>query len=313
MAVPTGSGDDVGAEVLMMRKSTREYDAFGPWVYEIRTEDEIPKLYREFPLDLASAAMTIKVPREIERRDANPDMDLYDVVLSVGPDHVTVLTRQGHRFDFRDVPYRDLQGITESVDLLDGRLVLAAEGGDVRVKYNASSNDVMTQLVGLLRERYIEPAPAPPPGTRSASVAGPPDVERELQVLFRRVSHEGPMRTAGVQRRHVVLPVRGSSIDRAVARAWPTALQSAIFILSATELQVLHRGRPYRTGFRPIHTLARTLLPLERVAGIETAPSERFAGVAHVRVRVGHVTHEFALDDPVADRVVAALRTAVRG
>jgi hypothetical protein len=297
----------------MMRRSTREYDAFGPWVYEIRTEDEIPKLFREFPLDLASAAMTIKVPRQIERRDANPDMDLYDVVLSLGPEQVTVLTRQGHRFDFRDVPYRDIQGITESVDLLDGRLVLAAEGGDVRIRYNASSNDVMTQLVGLLRERYTEPAATRAPGTRSASIAGPPDVERELQVLFRRVSHEGPMRTAGVQQRHVVLPVRGGYVDRAVARAWPTTLQSAVFVLTGTELQVLHRGRPFRTGFRPIHTLARTLVPLARVSGIEASPSERFAGVADVRVRVGHVTHEFSLADPVADRVVAALRTAVRG
>jgi hypothetical protein len=296
-----------------MRRSTREYDAFGPWVYEIHADDEIPKLFREFPLDLAAAAMTIKVPREIERRDANPEMDLYDVVLSLGPEQVTVLTRQGHRFDFRDIPYRDIQGIAESVDLLDGRLALIAEGGDVRVKYNASSNDVMTQLVGLIRERYVETPAAPPRGARSASVAGPPDVERELQVLFRRVSHEGPMRIAGVQKRHVVLPVGGTYLDRAVARAWPTTLQSAIVALSATELQLLHRGRPFRTGFRPIHTLARTLVPLERISGIETAPNQRFADVVDVVVRVGHVTHSCTLDEPVADRVLAALRSAVRG
>lgn len=296
-----------------MSQSSAEYDAFGPWIHEIRSKDEVPKLFREYPLDLASAAMTIKVPREIERRDANPSMDLYDVVLSVGPEQLTVLTRHDHRFDFRDVPYRDIQGITESVDLLDGRLVLSAEGGDVAVKYNASSNDVMTQLVELLRDRYLE-TPAPPQrASRSASLAGPPQVEQELQVLFRRVSHEGPLRTIGVQKRRVVMPVRASYLEQAVARAWPTALQSAIYALSPTELQVLHRGRPFRTGYRPIHTLARTLIPLERVTGLETAPSEQYSGVTAVRIRVSHLTHEFMADEAVADRVVSATRAAVRG
>ena len=71
--------------------STAEYDGFGPWIYEIRTREEIPRLFSDYPLDLETAVLTIKVPRVIDRRDANPAMDLYDILLSLGPDKLNDL------------------------------------------------------------------------------------------------------------------------------------------------------------------------------------------------------------------------------
>ena len=291
--------------------STAEYDAFGPWIDEIRSPEDVPKLFRDYPLDLSTAVLTIKVPREIERRDATPSMDLYDVVLSLGPEKLTVLTRRGHRYDFRDLPYSEVQGITTIVDLLDGRLVLSAEDGAINVKYNASSNEIIEHLVALLRERYLTPQPEQ--GGAARPTVRVPDVERELQVLHRRVCQEDRCHTIGVQRRHVVVPLDRSLVGRAVARAWPTTLQSAIFALGPDELQVLHRGRPFHTGFKPVHATARTLLPLARISGVETRPSPLHEGVTSLVVRVGRVSHEFAVDEDVADQIEDSIRAAVRG
>ena len=117
--------------------------------------EEIPRLFRDYPLDLENAVMTIKVPRVIDRRDANPAMDLYDILLSLGPEKVTVLTRSGREYSYRDLAYSQVQGITESTDILDGRLMLAAEDGDVEVAFNASSAEIIAHLVKLLRARYV--------------------------------------------------------------------------------------------------------------------------------------------------------------
>jgi hypothetical protein len=138
-------------------------------------------------------------------------------------------------------------------------------------------------------------------------------VERELQLLYRRVCSEDRCHLIGVQKRHVVAPLDRSLVSRAVARAWPTTLQTAIFALGADELQVLHRGRPFHVGFKPVHATARTLLPLERIAGVETRPSPLHEGVTSLVVRVGRVPHEFAVDEDVADQVVDGIRAAVRG
>jgi len=72
--------------------STAEFDAFGPWIDEVRTASAVPRLYRDYPLDLDAARLVLKVPRNIARRDALPTMDLYDHLLVVGPHDLTVLS-----------------------------------------------------------------------------------------------------------------------------------------------------------------------------------------------------------------------------
>ncbi|MCU1433145.1 MAG: hypothetical protein JWP95_2250, partial [Actinotalea sp.] len=55
--------------------STAEYDAFGPWILEVRAVDDLPALFSRHPLDLGSARLVLKVPRQIARRDAHAGMD----------------------------------------------------------------------------------------------------------------------------------------------------------------------------------------------------------------------------------------------
>lgn len=292
--------------------TTAEFDAFGPWIYEIRTREDVPRLFRDYPLDLENAALTIKVPRDIPRREANPSMDLYDIVLSLGPEKLTVLRRSGTRYDFRDLPYPEIQGITEYVNLLDGRLTLATDGGDVEIPFNASSSEVVTHLVQLLRERYLTTG-GEAHARRESRRSAVPDVERELQIMYRRVAHEPVDQLLATQHRRHLVARDASTVGRLVARAWPTWLLSSVFVLSPRELQVLHRGRPYQTGYKPVRALARTLVPLDRVTGVESRPSSMYDGVTKLVVRAGAVTHEFAVENPTGDELLHGLREAIRG
>lgn len=293
--------------------TTAEFDAFGPWIYEIKSREDVPRLFRDYPLDLENAALTIKVPRDIPRREANPSMDLYDIILSLGPENVTVLRRSGTRYDFRDVPYSEIQGITEFVDLLAGHLVLSTDGGDVDVPFNASSSEIVTHLVQLLRERYLSEGGESHATMDRAGKSPVPDVERELQLLYRRVAQGPGDRVIAVQPKRLLVARDASTVGRLVGRAWPTSLLSSVFVLSPRELQVLHRGRDYQTGYKPVRALARTLIPLERVTGVESRPSSMYDGVRKVHVRAGGVLHEFGVDDALADDLLHSLREAIRG
>lgn len=292
--------------------STAEYDAFGPWIYEIHSEEEIPRVFRGHPIDLGAALMTVKVPREIERREANPSMDLYDIVLSLGADLVTVLTRRGREVDTRTVAYHDIQGITELIDLLRGRLTLHVEGSPVVVPFNASSTDVIAHLVEVLRRQYVSGAPVGPAAPGQPRV--PHEVEDDLQNLYRRLFRQGGLgRTLAVQRRHLVTPIGSAGVGKAIARrVWPTTLQSTVIAAGDREIVVLHRAQPFVTGRRAVQSIAHTLLPLERVTGVEVRPSQTHEGVASLLIRVGAVTHEVALDAATAEQVAGDLRNVVR-
>ena len=63
-----------------------EYNAFGPWVYEIDDAHPLPPLFASCFTDNDEAILKIKVPREIERRNAAPGMELYDFVIALYED-----------------------------------------------------------------------------------------------------------------------------------------------------------------------------------------------------------------------------------
>ena len=55
----------------------REYDAFGPWIGEVRGEADMPRRFRPHWARLAGARFLLKLPAPIDRPAAQPGQDLY--------------------------------------------------------------------------------------------------------------------------------------------------------------------------------------------------------------------------------------------
>ena len=270
--------------------STTEYDAFGPWIYEVTTPEEVPPLFRDHPLDLASCRYVIKVPRDIARRDATPNMDLYDHLLAAGPDTLTVLSRQPTSVGTLTVPYGAISAVEHSVDLLDGRLTVhtTTEQPAVRVRYNGSSRELVDALVTVIRKAYLgdEPAPAhvrpSPARTLRLGDLGESDVAlvSEQHALRR---EEPTVTLLAAHPRTAVLPRGGGGpgglATRAVHTAWPMTLQGALVCSDGREVQIIHRRHWWIRGRRPVHSIARTVFPISRVQSVSVRDDERYAGV----------------------------------
>ena len=278
--------------------STAEYDAFGPWIYEVTAPEEVPPLFREYPLDLASCRYVVKVPREIARRDATPNMDLYDHLLAAGPEALTVLSRQPTKVGVLTVPYDAISAIEHSVDLLDGRLTVHTTTAqpEVRIGYNGSSRELVDALVAVIREAYLADEPTPvrlpqsPARTLRLGDLGEADVAlvSEQHALRR----EDPTFTLlAAHPRLVVLPRGAGGVGGAVARAahtaFPMTLQGALICSDGRELQIVHRRHWWSRGRRPVHSVARTIFPISRVDSVTVRDDERYAGVRLVSLRLG--------------------------
>ncbi|MHB1490609.1 MAG: hypothetical protein ACYCTH_08940, partial [Cellulomonas sp.] len=144
---------------------TAEFDAFGPWVDEVTDVGGIPRLFRSHPIDLTSALLAIKIPRNISRRDADPSMDLYDHLIVVDETGVTILSRvvdprvragavPAPPFTTRVLTWSEVTGVTVSTEFVDGLLTLHTTGAAVTVPFNGSSVSTVDRLVALVRSRY---------------------------------------------------------------------------------------------------------------------------------------------------------------
>lgn len=180
--------------------STAEYDAFGPWIDEVRSPQDVPRLFRAHPLDLGTAHLVLKVPRNISRRDATPDMDLYDHLVVLADDELTVLTRLGALTDageplasvydeargYRTWSSRptDVVAMRDVTSMLNARLdILTQDGRALTLRYNGSAAEGVQRLVDEIRAAHDGRAghdaghghdAGSMPGTGSATAAGDP-------------------------------------------------------------------------------------------------------------------------------------------
>ncbi|HWS57740.1 MAG TPA: hypothetical protein VN257_04315 [Actinotalea sp.] len=285
-----------GDAAARLHLRTEEFDAFGPWVLPVGTPAEVPPLFRAHLADPSAADVVLKVPRPIDRRDADATMNLYDYLLVVDDAGLTVLHRTPAApggFLTRVLPIDRLLALEESTDLLDARLTVHALGAPaLTVPFNGSSRDTVGTLVRAVRRRWLPEAPTAlaTDGTRALIPAGLRDLDADLALvaLYREVLAEEPsVRFLGAHPRRVVRPSAagaGGALTRGMHAVWPMTLHGAVVCSDGRELQVLHRRHWWIRGGRPVNSIARTILPLDRVRTVTVEDHPVYAGVRVVTV-----------------------------
>ncbi|GAA2513769.1 hypothetical protein [Winogradskya humida] len=289
-------------------RRTAEFDAFGPWIDEVHTTAELPRLYRDAGIDPAASRLVLKVPRAIERRDANPDMHLYDFLIAVGTSQLTVLRRRDDWYERARLPFAQITAIEDSVSLLDGRLTVhTADGAATLISYNALDPAPITMLTRLLRKLYLPwraGIPAPP------VASPPPDLgggDMGLVTAYRQVLATEPgMRLISAARRAAV--GRGNRVSRLLR---PVTLHASILLADDREIQLLHRRDRLVQGRDKPHSIARTVVPRAGIAGFRVRPHDTHPQVDIVTI----CSADAALDFPThagaeTDALLALLSTA---
>ncbi|BEL04324.1 hypothetical protein Q0Z83_025150 [Actinoplanes sichuanensis] len=278
---------------MISADSTPEFDRFGPWIDEVRDFDDLPRLYQSAGIDPAAYRLVLKVPRDIERRNAHPDMHLYDYLLAVDEENLTVLARRDDHYDTHRIPHDRIAAIADSVRLLNGLLsVHTVDGPVVTVRYNGSANGPIRELITLLRRWYVPQRTTVPADAYHVE----PVLDRAdtglLTDYHRMVTQEPGMRPVNVAGRRVVTPVAG--LARVRGKVWPTVLHASIVAADDREIQVIHR-RDWFTGTGDDLSSARTVLPRSRITGIQIQPHPAYRGVQVLTVRAGAAGLDFFL------------------
>ena len=293
-----------------------EYDAFGPWIVRVGSIDLVPRLYRDHPLDLERAVMVLKVPRNVTRRDATPDMDLYDHLIIVEPERLEVLSRSGSGYGVQVIEHSQVTAIDYGTDLLDGWLTLFTTSTSVvteaaprrpalTLKFNSSSEEIVEDLVTTLRRLALGAPEASTHGGHAlphdghAVSLGLLDLG-ELDVGLVTAQHalvraEPDVRTLGFHARRTVTPRDPELLERIVGAVRPTTLHAAIVLSSDRELHVIRRRRWVTRTRRPEHSVGRTVLFLARCGGARVRDDERLVGTRVFSVPAGTVTIELVV------------------
>ncbi len=136
-----------------MNDQNREYDAFGPWILEINDVYTMPRLFAPYYKKSQKPIMIFKIPRDIERRNANPSMDLYDYVVALFDTYLYFLQRNGSDVLEYTIAYSDIQAVRYSYDILLGKIHFFIPGKTITIRYNTVSDNIVEKMAAILAEK----------------------------------------------------------------------------------------------------------------------------------------------------------------
>jgi len=279
-------------------EARQEYDAFGPWVRTIGSQDEMPPRFRAAWPEISGAHFVFKLPIRAERRDVRPGMDLYAMVMAVGDDGVTVLRLTGEKIDRRSFTWDEVIGISSFTDLLDGRWsLLLSDGSRLEASYNTVSAHHFAALGDFIRQKL---APGETPNAPSSVAASAP-----IKDLF----YRNQARTVRTGSGGAALVLHFEPRDRLCRDdANRRRLSTGLLVLDAGDaLVIVDRGTSARGLFHPSYAARQVFLPYRRLTGFTFTPAQpggrRFA---HLVISADRQTLPLAcLDRP--DSVIAHL------
>ena len=307
--------------------STREYDLFGPWIDEVCAPEDVPRVFRQHPVDFGGSRLVLKVPRDIARRDATPDMDLYENLVVLDREVLTILSLQASQAAGRTgrgqagyatqvVPVADVVAIRVTVSLLAGDLTIYTRGSaPVHLRFNGAARDSIDRLV---RELVADVATAPPSpaGASLLSIApvshpGPttPELFHDVALVsdyLAALRRRPALAALAWHGRRAVKPA-GQGVTglgrRALHALAPVALQGAILARTPETLEVFTRRAWFARRSEPQYSSSHIIVPLAALDGLDVAPHPGYVAIDTVGLLVGSDRIDLSLpaDAPARD------------
>jgi hypothetical protein len=275
----------------------REYDAFGPWIDPIRNERDMPRRFREYWAEHRDARFLLKVPRDRDRADLRPGMDLYETVLAVHSDGVCLLRLDGGQVVSRETGWEQIVATRNQVELLEACWSLLLDDGTaIDLPYNSSSAGDLAGAVGYVHSKITTgPLPGWRPELPTVPV-GDAVFTTHLEALRRNI--DPPVTPILVERRNRLCRDE---------RNRPRLTTGVLLVDTPAEFVIVNRGEPMTSPFLPSHVSSVTRTPYGGLTSFAVRPPAKGRPSFHVlELRAGAQTiRQWCLDRP--DAAIAAL------
>lgn len=281
-----------------------EYDAFGPWIDQVRSEIGMPRVFRPWYAEFSAAQFLLKIPRDVDRSAARPGMDLYAAVLAVHSDGVCLLRLEDGHVTRQDAAWPQVVACGTYTNLLLARWsLLLADGSAIHVRYNSVGTPTMAKVTQFVRASTVSDLEPP---TQPALLAVPVPQDffgsklANLQWTF-----PAPVVPIHVEPRNRLCR------DRRNRRRLSTGV---MVVDTPRELVLVSCGEPMRSLFMPNYATNVLVVPYGRLTSFDVVPPA--AGRPHtfsslvLRAR-GQAIAQPCLDHP-APAVTALLARGIR-
>ena len=283
-----------------------EYDAFGPWIYEIDEDHPLPPLFVPYVEHPETYRLLFKVPRDIERRKATPDMDLYDYVVGVDDSGIRVWSRREKAVETAYLPFREIGGIRLYQWLLKGVCSIYGCEGTITLPYNTVSADTFWKLLDMVRQTWLQEITASCGLERDTGL-----VEEQVDIWLYNQMRD--LRDRGIPFAADAYQPYHSDFRTGRRFPWtkPEEFCGTLYLHNDRELLLLRSGKPEKKGEQK-YSAEFTAIPWTALRNVSLEKSDRHEGTLIASFQLPGATLRTEAD-PGASAVVRYLKSLEAG
>ena len=257
-----------------MERLEKEYREFGPWILEIKSDDDVPDLFRKNYAYNNSVEIAIKIPIPLDRRQAKKGMDFYKSIVSFNKDEVSVFRKNRKEITSEHFSYDKIKAVKNMVDLLEAVMTIYSDGKIHTIKYNSVSEELMNKVLYTLRKKYIV-------NTEKCSIES--EFKGEItDQLFRNL-----LKISSIKEKITPLsfqenlPVKKTNrnIKDVIFLNYNMELQSYIFFMTEKEFIAVNRNKEIKKKRAIDYSYNYTYIPFSNIKTAEFIPDAQFPGI----------------------------------
>ncbi len=286
----------------------QEFSTFGPWVYEIKESYPLPRLFAPFFDKDDQAIMKIKIPRDIDRRNAKPGMNLYDYVIALYRDQLRILERsENDSVTDHLIDAADFMGIRIYKNMLRAACTIYTVNGSFSFSFNSASMDLIWKTANLIlasmeRNRPVDVSSLPVTEAQPKTML--------LQNMLHDIKKEREDIAVGAVQEGMEVYPREDTAVKIERMLWKELNPEAVHLFTPKELIVLENGFfPNRAGM-PDFGFTYTIMPLNKLTAVNLSRSKVYSLLMECTIYLGpnQLTYHYGVDNEEVGEFYTALK-----
>ena len=286
----------------------QEFSTFGPWVYEIKESYPLPRLFAPFFDKDDQAIMKIKIPRDIDRRNAKPGMNLYDYVIALYRDQLRILERsENDSVTDHLIDAADFMGIRIYKNMLRAACTIYTVNGSFSFSFNSASMDLIWKTANLIlasmeRNRPVDVSSLPVTEAQPKTML--------LQNMLHDIRKEREDIAVGAVQEGMEVYPREDTAVKIERMLWKELNPEAVHLFTPKELIVLENGFfPNRAGM-PDFGFTYTIMPLNKLTAVNLSRSKVYSLLMECTIYLGpnQLTYHYGVDNEEVGEFYTALK-----
>ncbi|MBN2525702.1 MAG: hypothetical protein JXR76_04850 [Deltaproteobacteria bacterium] len=270
-----------------------EYDAFGPWVYEIDDKHPVPKEFQAHINLSSKAKLMLKIPVNQERRKMRPDMVLYDQIVCAYDNHLDFYRYVNDEVVVIQVAYVVIEAIEMNTSLLQGTVRFHTEVGNFEFCYNTVSDDLIFKLINIIRDKIPTPIKKLPLAVRTTE----DDLTFFTKGIWNRIKkQDNKINIIAYQPETKLRYAHRNIFVKAIGRIFATRLPDALFLYNFRDLVVISRAGKICYSQDNCYDYSFSFFPIERICSIERKSLGKYANITQLSIQTGHNSISFYID-----------------